>query len=298
MTASNSGLLDFTVPVTLAAGASSRRQGYWPDLSDVGLSVRERADRGRGIGGSDANVILSGDRDRLINLWREKRGEQASADLSGQLPVMLGNWTEDFNRQWYEGLTGFKVTRVGVASQCETFAWRRCTLDGYLEPANCVWEAKHTSAFSKPEEVVERYMPQLQHNMAVTRADSAILSVIFGNHKFEIFHVAADWLFQLELLEAEKRFWECVTTGSEPVAAAVPPAPRAIGIRQICFEGNNARASAALDWLETKKPAKVHASACTAIKGLVEEDVSRAFGHGVEAKRSKSGAITIREHAA
>jgi hypothetical protein len=30
---------------------------------------------------------------------------------------------------------------------------------------------------------------------------------------------------------------------------------------------------------------------------LVEEDVFRAFGHGIEAKRSKSGAITIREFA-
>ena len=41
--------------------------------------------------------------------------------------------------------------------------------------------------------------------------------------------------------------------------------------------------------------AKVHASAVTSIKSLVEEDVARAFGHGIEAKRSKSGAITIRE---
>ena len=31
------------------------------------------------------------------------------------------------------------------------------------------------------------------------------------------------------------------------------------------------------------------------IKELLEDDVSRAFGHGIEAKRSKAGAITIRE---
>ena len=34
------------------------------------------------------------------------------------------------------------------------------------------------------------------------------------------------------------------------------------------------------------------------IKTLVEDDVGRAFGHGIEAKRSKSGAITIREFVA
>ena len=58
------------------------------------------------------------------------------------------------------------------------------------------------------------------------------------------------------------------------------------------------------DWIElVNRPvrkernfaAKVHALACASIKSLVEEDVTRAFGHGIEAKRSKSGAITIRE---
>lgn len=274
------------------------RQEIWPPLSRIGLSEIDRIQRSCGIGGSDANVILSGDSNKIINLWREKRGDQAPADLSDRLPVMLGNWTEPFNRQWYESITGQKVTRVGLAATCRTFNWRRCTLDGYLEPTNCVWEAKHTSAFSKPEEMIERYMPQLQHNMAVTRADSAILSVIFGNHKFEVFRVEADWLYQSDLLKAETLFWDCVTTGCEPVAAIIPPAPRALGVRQVNLMGNNSWASAAADWLETKVAAKRHASACTSIKGLVEDDVSLAFGHGIEAKRSKSGAITIRERAA
>ncbi len=141
-------------------------------------------------------------------------------------------------------------------------------------------------------------MPQLQHNMAVTEAKSAVLSVIFGNHKFEVFHVEADWLYQSDLLEAEIKFWDCVSTGSEPVAAIAPPTPRAVGIRQVNLAGNNAWAAAAADWLETKQPAKLHASACTAIKGLVEDDVALAFGHGIEARRSKSGAVTIRERGA
>ena len=158
-----------------------------------------------------------------------------------------------------------------------------------------MWEAKHTSAFAKPEEVLDRYMPQLQHNMAVVGAESAVLSVIFGNHKFEIFDVAADWLYQLELLEAEEEFWDCVRTGREPVPAEPPPPPKPIGTREVSLEGNNAWASAAFDWLENREPAKLHASAVTLIKSLVEPDVARAFGHGIEAKRSKSGAISIRE---
>ena len=269
----------------------------WPRLAEIGLGARELEVRTGGIGGSDANIILSGDPDKIRDLWREKRGEKQSTDLSDRLPVMLGSWTEPFNRQWYEKLSGRRVGRVGLAIACARHNWRRCTLDGYIEDTGTVWEAKHTSAFGKPEEVLERYMPQLQHNMAVAKADQAVLSVIFGNHKFEIFDIAADWLYQLDLLEAESDFWDCVVSGNEPVPAAVPPPPKPVGIREICLEGNNAWASAAFDWLENREPAKLHASACVTIKSLVEDDVARAFGHGVEAKRSKSGAITIREPA-
>jgi predicted phage-related endonuclease len=267
----------------------------WPSLQGLGLSTTQISDRKQGIGGSDANAILSGNADRVRQLWLEKRGEIEPADLSANLAVMLGSWTEPFNRQWFEQLTSQKVTRLGDTLSCARHSWRRCTLDGFVEDTGAVWEAKHTSAFAKPEEVLERYMPQLQHNMAVAGGERAILSVIFGNHKFEMFEIAADWLYQIELLEAEQQFWTCVLTGEEPVAVQPPPPPRPIGTREVCLEGNNAWASAAFDWVTHREAAKLHASACTSIKSLVEDDVSRAFGHGIEAKRSKSGAITIKE---
>ena len=63
----------------------------------------------------------------------------------------------------------------------------------------------------------------------------------------------------------------------------------------MCLEGNNSWAAAAADWVELREAAKRHASAVVQIKDLVEPDVARAFGHGIEAKRSKAGAISIRE---
>ncbi|MFL6726963.1 MAG: YqaJ viral recombinase family protein [Sphingomicrobium sp.] len=269
----------------------------WPDLEHLHLSADHRSDRCDKIGGSDANIILSGDAERIRQLWREKRGEAEPADLTGNLAVMLGCWTEPFNRQWYEKLTGKRIVDSGKVFVCTRHDWRSCTLDGLVEQDGAVFEAKHTNGFAKPDEVVERYMPQLQHNMAVAGCSQAVLSVIFGNHKFEIFEIAADWLYQIELLTAEQRFWTCVQTGEEPVAVEPIAAPRPIGTREICFEGNNAWASAAFDWLTHREAAKLHACACASIKSLIAEDVARAFGHGIEAKRSKSGAITIRESA-
>jgi predicted phage-related endonuclease len=266
-------------------------------LSDLGLGNQIKGWRLGGIGGSDANIIVSGDYERISRLWREKRGEAVPEDLSSILAVMLGSWTEAFNRQWYEQEAGYVVGRIGAVGVCETHNWRRCTLDGFIEHKNAVFEAKHVGAFSKPEEVLERYMPQLQHNMAVTKAERGVLSVIYGNHKWEAYEIACDWLYQEELLIAEARFWDCVRTGEEPVPAPVPLAPKPVGVREMCLEGNNAWAAAAADWLECREAAKKHALAASTIKGLVEEDVSRAFGHGIEVRRSKAGALTIREHA-
>jgi hypothetical protein len=267
----------------------------WPKLEHLRLSPADEAERRCSIGGSDANILFSGDTERIHQLWLEKRGEGEPADLSTNLSVMLGCWTEAFNRQWFERLTGRPVSSAGRRFTCGRYAWRRCTVDGLVEGAGSIWEAKNTSAFGKPEDVLERYMPQLQHNMAVTGYPQAYLSVIYGNHKFEMFEIAADWLYQSELLDAEQQFWSAVLTGEAPIAVQAPPPPRPVGTREICLEGNNAWACAAYDWLEHRDAAKIHACACAAIKGLVETDVARAFGHGIEAKRSKSGAITIRE---
>ena len=268
----------------------------WPRLDQLGLGSAAAIERRAGIGGSDANAILSGDAERVRTLWLEKRGEAEPVSLDDSVAVMLGCWTEPFNRQWFERLMETSVTRVGEVSRCARHEWRRCTLDGFVEePAAAVWEAKHTSAFATSEEVTARYMPQLQHNMAVVGAERAFLSILFGNHKFEVIEIAADWLYQLDLLEAEADFWDCVITGREPVPLAPPTPPRPVGYREVCLEGNNAWAAAAADWLDNREAAKVHAGACKTIKGLVEDDAARVFGHGIEAKRSRSGAITIRE---
>jgi predicted phage-related endonuclease len=278
-------------------GKELSKELAWPSLDQLRMGEEEVGRRACGIGGSDANIILSGDRDRILALWREKRGESQAPDLSGNLAVMLGCWTETFNRLWFEKVSGRCVEQAGAKLICPTNPWRRCSLDGYLADTAAVWEAKHTNAFAKAEEVLERYMPQLQHNMAVARCETAVLSVIFGNHKYEIIEVASDWIYQIELLQAEVDFWDCVRTGREPVPAPPPAPPRPVGIREVSLDGNNAWAAAAADWLQHREAAKLHASACSQIKHLIEPDVARAFGHGIEARRSKAGAITIKEAA-
>lgn len=280
-----------TFDVTIDAGPEFNS---WPSLDDLSLSTQHLDWRIEGVGGSDANTILSGDGDRITRLWREKRREAEPEDLTGTIPVMLGLWTEAFNRQWYERASGHCVTRAGERSTAADLAWRRCTIDGFVAAEGAVFEAKHVGAFVKADEVVARYMPQLQHNMAVLGAERAVLSVLFANHKWECFEIAADWLYQEELLIAEARFWDCVRFGEPPVPHPIPQAPKPVAYREACFEGSNTWSSHAADWLDLRDAAKRHADAVTAIKSLVEPDVSRAFGHGIEVKRNKAGALTIK----
>ena len=159
-----------------ASAAPSRDTAVWPALSSLSLSLAAIAERVGSIGGSDANTILSGSGERILRVWREKRGQEVPEDLSNKLPVMFGSWTEAFNRQWYEKLVGHAVTRVGERLHCPVRSCRSATLDGFVEARGAVWEARHTSPFVKPGELLQRYMPQLQHTMALAGCGEALLS--------------------------------------------------------------------------------------------------------------------------
>ena len=70
-------------------------------------------------------------------------------------------------------------------------------------------------------------MAQLQHNMWVIEARSAVLSIITGGGKWVEITVQADALYQHVLLVAEKKFRQCVATGERPSLFGVEtPRPR------------------------------------------------------------------------
>lgn len=88
------------------------------------------AARRLGIGGSDANILMSGDKEKILRLWREKRGEVPPEDLSTVLPVQMGVWTEQFNVFWFSQETGKTVINCGDTRVSQEHPWMRCNLDG------------------------------------------------------------------------------------------------------------------------------------------------------------------------
>jgi predicted phage-related endonuclease len=169
------------------------------------------------------------------------------------------------------------------------------TLDGVVAGSGAVYEAKFMLPWSFSEAfAAEKYMAQLQHNMWVTNAKMAALSIITGGGKWVEISVAADPLYQHLLLTAEKKFWRCVSFGEPPLLFGVePPRPRIEGVRAVDMAQSNAWAEFAALFHTTRSAFLDHERAKTELKGLMPEDAKEAFGHGIRAKRSKSWAVSF-----
>jgi predicted phage-related endonuclease len=247
------------------------------------------------IGGSDARIIMGDDERALVRLWHEKRGEVQPEDLSENLVVQLGAATEELNRRWFERNTDQVVTGVQRRVQHPVLRWMAATLDGMVEPSGAVFEAKFMLPWSFSEDAAaEKHMAQLQHNMWVTNARLSVLSIITGGGKWVEIEIAADSLYQHLLLTAEKKFWRCVESGEPPRLFGVEPSrSRIAAVRMVDMSPSNAWAEFAAIYRKTRGAFVEHERAKTELKGLMPEDAKEAFGHGVRAKRSKSGAISF-----
>ena len=258
-------------------------------------SNKASMDRRLFIGGSDARIIMSADEAALIRLWREKRGEAEPDDLSDNLVVQLGVATEALNRTWYERNTGRRVTDVQRWARHPVNRWMAATLDGMVEDPDAVFEAKFMLPWSFSEEAAaEKHMAQLQHNMWVTNARSAALSIITGGGKWIEMTIPADALYQHFLITAERRFWRCVETGETPRPYGIEaPRPRVEAVRIIDMSGSNSWAQLAGVFCATRSAFVEHERAKFELKALMPEDAKEASGHGVRAKRSKSGSVSF-----
>jgi predicted phage-related endonuclease len=245
------------------------------------------------IGGSDARIIMGDDEAALIRLWHEKRGEAEREDLSKNLIVQLGIATETLNRRWYEANTGETIADVQKHVRHPTIRWLAATPDGRVQSTGAVFESKFMLPWYFSEEAaLKKHAPQLQHNMWVLASRAAVLSVITGGGKWVEIKTHADPLYQHLIVTAERKFWRCVETGETPRLFGVdPPKPRIEGIRIVDMSSSNAWAEFAAVFARTHPAHLEHEQAKAELKSLVPEDAQQAFGHGIRAKRSKSGVI-------
>jgi hypothetical protein len=106
--------------------------------------------------------------------------------------------------------------------------------------------------------------------------------------------IPMDPLYLSVLVSAEKKFWRCVQSGEVPhLVLAEPPRPRIGAIRIVDMSASNSWAEFAALFRNTRSAFLDHERAKSELKALMPEDAKEAIGHGVRAKRSKSGAVSF-----
>ena len=216
-------------------------------------------------------------------------------DLSDNLIVQLGAVTEDLNRRWYERNTGQVVTDVQRRLQHPVIRWMAATLEAWSRHRRGVRSQVHAALV-----VLGRSGGRKAHAAAAAQyvgrqcpdRPCCRSSPAAANGSRSPSH--ADPLYQHLLLTAEKKFWRCVENGEPPRLFGVePPRPRIEAVRIVDMSASNAWAEFAGIFRRTRPAFLEHEAAKAELKSLMPEDAKEAIGHGMRAKRSKSGAVSF-----
>jgi predicted phage-related endonuclease len=241
--------------------------------------------------------LMTGDAEKIMNLWRELVGDPAFVpeDLSDVWAVQLGSHTEALNLDWYEKRTGKPLSRRGeVVVMSEPQEWAAATLDAWDDDLASPVECKHVGGFEKTSAILERYAPQAHWQMIVTGARKCVFSIIEGAREPVIEVVEYDEAYAAELRRRASDFMDCVRSLTPPVTLAPVAAP--VKAEQTYdMTGNNSFASEAVTWITTRQSAKDNAVADKALKAMVPADAAKCFGHGITISRNKAGSLSIRE---
>jgi predicted phage-related endonuclease len=266
-------------------------------MRNTTLTDEQKAKRMKGLGGTDAKKIMEGE---WTKLWMEKTGRSEPDDLTAIFKVQLGINTEAFNLWWLQQSTDFKLQfpDVGETFYHPDFKQLLCHPDAIAISSGDIIDAKHLAPkapWNSEEDVIKRYFWQAQHNMMVLNRSKFWLSIIWGNEFGEPLLIEANPKQQELLLDRELAFWSHVESDTPPMDPEAEETPEISmdDMRTVDMEGNNAWCDNAIAFLDNQDGAKKFEKAKKEIKESVEADVKHAFGHGVQAKRSKSGSINI-----
>ena len=245
------------------------------------------------IGGSDCVRIMQG---HWLELWQVKTGRSEGDDLSRNLAVQMGQWTEDFNIEWFE-IEHDCVTKDAQKTFTQTIGNVpvKGTVDGMWD--NSIIEAKHTNSMNNMDNVIEYYMPQIQTYAHLADADGIWMSVIFGNNKWESAYVSRNKEYFDSMWAVVSDFWGHVVRDEEPIGINVP----SIIIDKIEVDKmvkrdasrDNGFIDAAHTYLEHQSAAKTFEGAKKDLKAMVAGNEREVYCTNLTIKRDKRGALRI-----
>lgn len=243
--------------------------------------------------------LMTGDRQAILDLYLEMIGEKLPENLDDVWPVQLGAETENLNLRWYEKKNvPHKIIRRGEVCQHKTLPWAAATLDGWIDQLGCPIECKHVGGREPIEVIIDRYMPQMQWQMACSNAELCAISIIAGAAEPIVEFVERAPAYIAEMVARGEQFMRFVAAREPPVELDLEPVEAPKDWQKIySMNGNNQWAYSAGLWLESKDAAAQCRDAEKILKNLVPADAKKAHGHGVQITRDRAGRLSLREEA-
>lgn len=209
---------------------------------DLILSVKDAVDhdawlkaRDKGIGGSDASVIMGINPYKSpYELWMEKTGQAEPKDLTGNMSVYWGTKNEPAIANWFQEETGKKVQRLGTLQNRE-YPFMLANVDRTVVGENAGLEIKTAGVKQyrkwKDDEIPDAYYCQCLHYMAVTGADYWYIAVLLGGNDSKWKRIERNEEDIQTLIKAEKEFWNLVQTKTAPPVDGSPSCSHALAAR-------------------------------------------------------------------
>lgn len=175
--------------------------------------------RQHGIGASEAAAALGLSRwDSPVALWARKLGLVPQPEPS--IAMEIGAITEPLNAARYEAATGIPARRVNRLLRSRRFPFLLASLDRRRADGRLV-ELKWTEradGYGEPgtDEVPDEVLCQVVQQMAVTGADAADVSVLFGGRRHAIYTVTRDLRAEATVIDRLADFWQHVEHRIEP----------------------------------------------------------------------------------
>lgn len=179
-------------------------------------------ERTKGIGGSDASIILGLNKYKTpFELWLDKTGQSTVEDSAGEA-AEIGTDLEEYVAWKFTQRSGKKVRKNNFMLQHPEYPFITANIDRKVVGEQAVLECKTASAFLakdwESEEIPEAYLVQVQHYLGVTGYEHAYIAVLIGGQKFIWKEIERDEELIQMIFDAEVHFW------NHHVLDNIPPA--------------------------------------------------------------------------
>ena len=184
------------------------------------------AARNKGIGGSDAGIIMGASPWKSpYTLWMEKTGQLIPEDISGKEPVFWGTKLEAVIADHWAEKNGKRVARCGTVYRNDC-PWLIANVDRLVIGEKAGLEIKTTNSFNGDEwredaegqHIPDTYYWQCMHYMLVTGLPKWYVAVLIGGQRYVQMELPRDEEAIQALYKAENEFW------NTNVLQNIPPA--------------------------------------------------------------------------